>query len=233
MSQAFAPVAAVAAKPLAIKICGLSSAETLDCALDAGADMIGFVSFAKSPRHLEPEAARALAARIAGRARVVALLVDAPDEAIARFVEAARPDILQLHGKESPERVMAIRRRFGLPVMKALGVAQARDLDAVRAYHGIADSLLLDAKPSPDASRPGGNGLAFDWGILAGLDPAISFMLSGGLTARNVAQAIAETRAAGVDVSSGVESTPGRKDQALIRAFIAAARQAAAAKAGN
>lgn len=216
--------------PFAVKICGLSTPETLDGALDAGADMVGLVSFSKSPRHVEPETARALSARVEGRAKIVALLVDAPDEDIARFVKAARPDILQLHGKESPERVLDIRRRFGLPVMKALGVAQAADLAAAVSYRGAADHLLLDAKPDPGAALPGGNGLAFDWSILGALDPAITFMLSGGLTAGNVGEAVAGTRATGVDVSSGVESAPGRKDPALIRAFIAAARQAAAAR---
>ncbi|MET0743512.1 MAG: phosphoribosylanthranilate isomerase [Microvirga sp.] len=219
-----------------VKICGLSTPETLDAALDAGAEWVGFVSFPRSPRHVDLETGRALSARARGRARRVVLLVDPEDAAIAAAVAALDPDLLQLHGHETPERVAAIRERFGRPVMKAVGVAGAADLDTAAGYAGVADHLLLDAKPpgTPEA-LPGGNGLPFDWRLLAGprpwkaLDPTLPFMLSGGLTVGNVAAAIRLTRARAVDVSSGVEVEPGLKDPARIEAFITAARTAFAA----
>lgn len=219
-----------------VKICGLSTPETLDAALDAGAEWVGFVSFPRSPRHVDLETGRALSARARGRARRVVLLVDPEDAAIAAAVAALDPDLLQLHGHETPERVAAIRERFGRPVMKAVGVAGAADLDTAAGYAGVADHLLLDAKPpgTPEA-LPGGNGLPFDWRLLAGprpwnaLDPALPFMLSGGLNADNVAAAVRLTRARAVDVSSGVEVEPGLKDPARIEAFITAARTAFAA----
>lgn len=213
-----------------VKICGLSTPETLDAALDAGADMVGFVSFAKSPRHVALDLGRALSARAKGRAQRVALLVDPDDDALDEVVAALDPDLLQLHGAESPERVAAIRARWGRPVMKAFGIAESSDLAGLAPYHAAADRLLLDAKPprGPGA-LPGGNGVAFDWRILAGLDPGLAFMLSGGLNPHNVAEAVALTGARAVDVSSGVESRPGVKDAALIAAFIRAARAAFAA----
>ena len=217
--------------PALVKICGLSTPETLDAALGAGADMVGFVSYPRSPRHVDPAAAAALGARVAGRAMKVALVVDAEDETLAALVAALDPDLIQLHGRETPERVAAIRARFGRPVMKAVGVAGEADIAAARSYLGAADRLLFDAKPPADPSAlPGGNGLAFDWRLIAGLDLPVPVMLSGGLDPENVAQAIRLTGVRGVDVSSGVESAPGVKDPRGITAFIAAARAAFAAE---
>ena len=211
---------------LLIKICGLSTADTLDAALDAGADMVGFVFFPPSPRHLSLERARELGARVDGRALKVALSVDADDATLAASIEALGPDILQLHGKEMPERVADVRRRFGLPVMKALGVSEAADLAAIDRYVGAADRVLLDAKPPKGATRPGGNAKAFDWRILAGAAIKTPWMLSGGLDPANVEEAIAITGAPGIDVSSGVESAPGVKDRGLITDFVRRARAA-------
>jgi phosphoribosylanthranilate isomerase len=214
--------------PILIKICGLSTADTLDAALDVGADMVGFVFFPPSPRHLSLELARELGARVEGRALKVALSVDADDATLAASAEALGADILQLHGKETPERVAETRRRFGLPVMKALGVSEVADLAAIDRYAGAADRVLLDAKPPKGATRPGGNAKAFDWRILAGASIATPWMLSGGLYPGNVADAIAITGATAVDVSSGVESAPGVKDRGLIADFIRRARAATA-----
>lgn len=216
--------------PTEIKICGLSEVESVDAALEAGADLVGFVFFARSPRNIAPERAAALAERARGRATIVALTVDAGTEALGEIVATVRPDLLQLHGSERPERVEAIRRDTGLPVMKAIGIASAADLDRVRDYP-LAETLLLDAKPPEGATRPGGNGAAFDWKLLKNFRDARPWLLSGGLDAANVAAALAATGAPGVDVSSGVESAPGRKDPAMIRDFIAAVRAADAALA--
>ena len=210
-----------------VKICGINSLEALDAALAAGADMVGLVRFERSPRHLGLEEGRALSARARGKALRVMLVVDADDAALAETVEALDPDLLQLHGSETPERVAGIRARFGRPVMKAIGIAGADDLAAIRAYQAVADRLLLDAKPPATAEAlPGGNGLAFDWRLVAGLDVAKPVMLSGGLDCRNVAAAIALTGVRSVDVSSGVESRPGQKDPGKIAAFVRAARAA-------
>jgi phosphoribosylanthranilate isomerase len=209
-----------------IKICGLSTAPTLGAALDAGADMVGFVFFDRSPRHVTLDQARALARLGRGRAEIAALTVDATDAALSAIIAAASPDYLQLHGRETPQRVAEISRLFGRPVIKAIGVSNAGDLAAAAAYADLADRLLFDAKAPKDARLPGGNGVAFDWRLLAGLDLARPYLLSGGLDAENVAQAIAMTGARGVDVSSGVERAPGIKDVAKIEAFIAAARAA-------
>ena len=210
-----------------IKICGLKTAEALDVALDAGADMVGFVFFPPSPRHLGIDTARALGARVRGQAQKVALSVDASDEELAATIEALAPDLLQLHGQEMPERVAAERARFGLPVMKALPIAERGDLAAIRRYDTVADRLIFDARAPREATRPGGLGKAFDWRLLENLDCTVPFMLSGGLDAGNVAEALRITRAPGVDVSSGVERAPGEKDLDKIRAFIRAARAAA------
>ena len=218
---------------LRVKICGLSTAATLDVALEAGADAVGFVFFPPSPRHLGYEAARALGARVKGRAEKVALSVDADDAMLAAAVEALRPDALQLHGKETPARVAAIKQRFGLPVMKAIAVEARGDLAAIAGYVGVADRLLFDARAPREATRPGGLGKAFDWRLLENLDPGIPFMLSGGLDAGNVAEALRITRARSVDVSSGVERSPGEKDPDKIRAFVRAARAAEAELAGK
>jgi phosphoribosylanthranilate isomerase len=211
-----------------VKICGLSTPETLDVALDAGADMVGFVFFSPSPRHLEFEAARALGRRVRGRAQKVALTVDADEAFLAAVVQALQPDILQLHGTESTGQVQAVRRMFGLPVMKALPIAVKDDLTRIIPYASVADRLLFDARAPREATRPGGLGHAFDWSLLESVDPDVPYMLSGGLDACNVGEALRITRALGVDVSSGVEHAPGEKDPDKIRAFVRAARAAAA-----
>jgi phosphoribosylanthranilate isomerase len=213
---------------LIVKICGLSTPEALDVALDERADMVGFVFFPPSPRNVPPVAARVLGQRVRGRALKVALTVDADDALFEAIVENLQPDLLQLHGKETPTRLSALRSRFGLPVMKAIPVETKSDLDAVKVYEAVADRLLFDARAPRDATRPGGLGKSFDWRLLENLDLDISFMLSGGLDASNVAEALRITRAPGVDVSSGVERSPGQKDPDKIRAFIRAAREAAA-----
>lgn len=209
---------------LIVKICGLSTRETLLAALDAGADMVGFVFFPPSPRHLGLDVARELGRVAKGRAIKVALSVDADDALLANSIEALAPDLLQLHGKESVARVRDIKQKFGLPVMKALSVETAADLAVLPGYAAVADRILFDAKPPKEATRPGGLGAVFDWTLLGGLDLEVPFMVSGGLTADNVGDALRITRAVGVDVSSGVESTVGVKDADLIRAFIRAAR---------
>ena len=217
--------------PLSVKICGLKTPEALDVALESGADLVGFVFFTPSPRHLGLEAARALGTRVQGRAGKVALTVDAADETLLDIVATLKPDLLQLHGTETPERVVAVRTRFGLPVMKALPVAERKDLVRIDLYKKVADRLIFDARAPQDATRPGGLGQPFDWTLLKGVDPGIPLMLSGGLDAGNVAEALRITRAPGVDVSSGVERVPGEKDPDKIRAFIRAARAAEAALA--
>lgn len=209
---------------LLVKICGLSTADTLDVALEAGADMVGFVFFPPSPRNISLDQARALGSRVQDRARKVANIVDADDAMLGRIVEALQPNLLQLHGHETPERVATVKQRFGLPVMKALAIETQADLVAIRSYAGVADRLLFDARPPRDATRPGGLGRTFDWHLLEGLKVSVPFMLSGGLEPANVADALRITRAPGLDVSSGVESAPGVKDVEKIRAFIRAAR---------
>jgi phosphoribosylanthranilate isomerase len=212
---------------LFVKICGLRTAETLDAALDAGADAAGFVFFPRSPRNVSLDEARALGSRVNGRALKVALSVDADDALLAASIEALRPDVLQLHGHESPDRVAGIKARFGLPVTKAIPIETAADLAAISVYGRVADRLLFDARPPRDATRPGGLGKTFDWTLLQDLDPGIPAMLSGGLNAGNVAEALRITRAPAVDVSSGVERAPGDRDADKIRDFIRAARAAA------
>ncbi len=209
-----------------VKICGLRTPESLRAAVEAGARYVGFVFFARSPRNLSPEAARALAAEVPPGVAKVALVVDADDATLDEIAARVPLDMLQLHGRESPERVAEIRARYGLPVMKAIGIATEADLPAIALYESVADQLLIDAKPAPGADLPGGNGLAFDWRLLAGRKWHKPWMLAGGLSPENVARAIALTGAAQVDVSSGVERAPGVKDAALIRAFIAAAERA-------
>jgi len=210
--------------PLLVKICGLNTPDALDAALEAGADMVGFVFFPPSPRNLGIEAARTLGERVKGRAKKVALSVDATDAELDRVVEALKPDMLQLHGGETPERVAAVRSRFRLPVMKALPIEQKSDLAPIRIYEKVADWLVFDGRAPREATRPGGLGKTFDWTVLENLSLEVPFMLSGGLDASNVAEALRITRAPAVDVSSGVERAPGEKDPDKIRAFIRAAR---------
>ncbi|MET0606827.1 MAG: phosphoribosylanthranilate isomerase [Beijerinckiaceae bacterium] len=217
--------------PLTVKICGLTTPYALDVALKEGADMVGLVFHPKSPRYVRLEQASSLAAQARGEARVAALVVDAQDGALEAIRKAVGPDLWQLHGQESPERVAALRASLAGLAMKAIGVGEAADLRLIPAYAAVADHILLDARPPKDAAYPGGHGRPFDWAILEGLDHDQPFVLSGGLTPDNVADAIGAMRAmglalAGVDVSSGVESAPGVKDPEKIRAFIAAAREA-------
>ncbi len=213
-----------------IKICGLRTPEAVDVCLHAGADMLGFVFFPASPRHLDFTAASLLGARVKGRAMKAALTVDAEDALLADIVEALSPDLLQLHGEETPKRVLEVKSRFRLPIIKSIAIESRADLACVAEYAEVADRLLFDARAPQNASRPGGLGKAFDWRLLKDIDVRIPFMLSGGLTPDNVSEAIAITRAGGVDVSSGVERTPGEKDHDLIRAFVRAARGAGAPK---
>jgi phosphoribosylanthranilate isomerase len=209
---------------LLVKICGLSTRETLDAALDAGADMVGFVFFPPSPRHLPLDIALELGRQAGQRAVKAALTVDADDATLQSIVEALQPDILQLHGHETPARLAEIKRKFGREVMKALPVERASDLAVLPDYVGVADRILFDARPPKGATRPGGLGAVFDWHLLENLDLKLPFMVSGGLHAGNVAEAIRVTGAGGVDVSSGVERAPGVKDVEMIREFIRAAR---------
>lgn len=211
---------------LLVKICGLSTRETLEVALDAGAGMVGFVFFEASPRHIGLGVARELGRQVKGRALKVALTVNADDASLENCIEALQPGLLQLHGDESVARVRDIKQKFGLPVMKVLPVATAADVASLPGYAAVADRILFDARAPKDATRPGGLGVPFDWHLLENIQLRIPFMVGGGLNAANVAEAITVTRAGGVDVSSGVESAPGVKDPEMIRAFIRAAREA-------
>jgi phosphoribosylanthranilate isomerase len=213
---------------LLLKICGLKSPDALEAALAAGADMVGFVFFEPSPRNISITTARALGAQVNGRAKKVVLSVNAGDDQLAASIEALKPDLLQLHGQETPERITNVHTRFGIPVMKAIPIATRDDLSPVRIYAKVVDWLLFDARAPREATRPGGLGKAFDWRLLEKLDTGVPFMLSGGLDAGNIAEALRITRAPAVDVSSGVESAPGVKDPEKIRAFVHAARAAEA-----
>ena len=207
-----------------VKICGLRNAADVAAAVGAGANYLGLVFFARSPRNLSLPQARTLALGVPPGIAKVALTVDAEDAFLDALLAEVPLDMLQLHGRESPERVAALRARTGLPVMKAVGVATEADLPALDIYAKVADQILVDAKPAPGAALPGGNGLAFDWKLLTRRRWPTPWMLAGGLTPANVAEAIYLTGAKQVDVSSGVESAPDVKDAALIAAFIAAAR---------
>jgi phosphoribosylanthranilate isomerase len=209
---------------LIVKICGLSTRETLETALEAGADMVGFVFFPPSPRHLSLTTARDLGKLVKRRAAKVALTVDADDAMLESIIETLQPDILQLHGRESVARLREVRRKFSLPVMKAIAVESPADLASLPEYAGLADRILFDARAPKEATRPGGLGAVFDWKILENLELKIPFMVSGGLSSLNVADAVRVTGAGGVDVSSGVERAPGQKDPEMIRVFIKAAR---------
>ncbi len=203
-----------------VKICGLTTAEALHAALEAGAGYVGFVFFEKSPRHLEIALARELAVEVPPGVAKVALTVDASDARLDEITGQVPLDMLQLHGRETPERVAEVRARYGLPVMKAVGIAEADDLAKIDLYSGVADQILVDAKPPKGGVLPGGNGLAFDWRLVANRRWSVPWMLAGGLTPENVTEAIALTGARQVDVSSGVERAPGEKDTDLIRRFL-------------
>jgi phosphoribosylanthranilate isomerase len=206
-----------------VKICGLKTDDALDAALGAGADMIGLVFFPRSPRHLELEAAAALAGRARGRAEIVAVTVDPDDDLIAALRRELRPDYVQLHGSETPARGAAVRLRSGARLIKAVRVADASDIRAAAGWDGVADLILYDAAPPKDATLPGGNGLSFDWRLLAGAGSG--YVLSGGLDPDNVGEAVDRLAPFAVDVSSGVESAPGVKDPDKIARFVAAAKR--------
>ncbi|TGQ81389.1 phosphoribosylanthranilate isomerase [Mesorhizobium sp. M8A.F.Ca.ET.207.01.1.1] len=211
---------------LDIKICGLKTDQAMAAALAGGASHVGFIFFAKSPRYVEPAEAGRLRQAARGKALAVAVTVDANDPFLDEIVEKMRPDMLQLHGSETSERVAELKARHGLPVMKALPLSEAADLERIKPFVGIADRFLFDAKPPKGSELPGGNGVAFDWRILAGLDAGIDYMLSGGLNAANIGDALRLANPPGIDISSGVESAPGVKDPALIEQFFRAVRAA-------
>ncbi|SOC37194.1 phosphoribosylanthranilate isomerase [Rhizobium subbaraonis] len=218
-----------------IKICGLKTPEAVQRAVDLGASHVGFIFFPKSPRNIEPADAAELADLVRGRARIVAVTVDADNDQLDEIVSLLNPDILQLHGSESPERVLTVKAVYGLPVMKAFSVREAADLKKVDAYVGIADRFLFDAKPPAGSDLPGGNGVSFDWTLMDALDGSVDYMLSGGLNKDNIGEAVAVTHAPGIDVSSGVERAPGVKDIGRMEEFFEAVRQATgrAAAAGS
>jgi phosphoribosylanthranilate isomerase len=213
------------ARDVRVKICGLRETADVETAVRAGAAYVGFVFFPKSPRNVTLGEAASLAAAVPPGVAKVALTVDADDATLEAMLAAVPIDMLQLHGHESPDRVAAVKARFGLPVMKAVGVAGEADLAALEAYSRVADQILVDAKPAPGAELPGGNGLAFDWRLIAGRRWPVPWMLAGGLTAENVGEAIRLTGARQVDVSSGVESAPGFKDPVKIEDFLEAAHR--------
>src|ERR1700761_2453041 len=212
--------------PIQVKICGINSVESADAAVRAGADYVGLVFHARSPRALNPEQGRVLSARLRGRARIVALLADADDAAIAAAMADANPDFIQLHGRESVARVSEIRGRTGVGIIKVISVADASDISAAAQYEDVADMLMFDTKAPANATREGGHGVAFDWQLLRGRSFPRPWILAGGLNPENVARAIAVSGAPGVDVSSGVETSPGVKSPDLIRSFIDNARNA-------
>lgn len=209
-----------------MKFCGLRTPADVSAAVEAGAAYVGFVFFPPSPRYLAPEDAAPIAAQVPEGIAKVALVVNADDDLLDQITETVPIDMLQLHGKETPERVTEIKQRYGLPVMKAVGVAGPEDLENLDTYLRVADQVLVDAKPPKDATLPGGNGLAFDWRLIAGRRWPVPWMLAGGLTEANVAEAMRLTGARQVDVSSGIESEPGVKDAALMQSFSAAVRTA-------
>lgn len=209
-----------------VKICGLKTPEAVEHAVARGASHAGFIFFPRSPRNIEPDDAARLAEGIRGRAKIVAVTVDAENDDLDEIVAALNPDILQLHGGESPERVLTVKAIYGIPVMKALPIREVSDLDRIDPYLGIADRFLFDAKPPVGSDLPGGNGISFDWRLLDVLDGSVDYMLSGGLNATNIGEALALTGARAVDISSGIESAPGVKDLKLMDAFFDAVRRA-------
>lgn len=211
---------------IAVKICGLTDQDSVDAAVEGGADYIGFVFFDKSPRNISPAAAAVLCDGVPEDVSKVGLFVDPDDDQLERVLSHVRLDMLQLHGNELPERIDAIRLAYGVPVMKVVGVADLKDISLADQYVDHADMLLFDAKPPPQADRPGGNAQTFPWDLMHDYSGSLPWLLAGGLTPTNVTEAIETAGAPGVDVSSGVESAPGRKDPALIKAFLKAAEVA-------
>jgi phosphoribosylanthranilate isomerase len=216
--------------PLIVKICGIRSSAILEAAIEAGTDMVGFMHFPRSPRHIDIDTLQTLISEARGRVETCVVLVN-PDNSLVMEVAALSPDWIQLHGPETPHRCAAIRDEAGIAILKAVPIGSAEDVALLAAFAEVVDRILLDAKPPKGADRPGGLGAAFDYGLLKGIDPELSFMLSGGLTPETVGAAIKKVRPFGVDVSSGVETAPGQKDAKLIAAFIANARKAHGAKA--
>lgn len=214
--------------PLIIKICGIKTSEILEAAIEAGADMVGFMHFQRSPRHIDIDTLQTLISEARGRVETCVVLVN-PDNSLVMEVAALSPDWIQLHGPETPHRCEAIRDEAGIAILKAVPIGGPEDVAQLAEFADSADRLLLDAKPPKGADRPGGLGVAFDWDLLKGIDPELSFMLSGGLTPETVAQAVKSVRPFGIDASSGLETAPGQKDAGLIAAFIANARKAHAA----
>jgi phosphoribosylanthranilate isomerase len=211
---------------LDIKICGLKTPEAVDHAVALGATHVGFIFFGKSPRHIEPSDAGTLADRVRGRAKIVSVSVDADNDELDEIMAMIRPDILQLHGRESPDRVLTVKAVTGLPVWKALSISEASDLERIDDYDGIANRFLFDAKPPKNSELPGGNGVSFDWTLLGGLSERVDYMLSGGLNKDNIGEALRIARPLGIDTSSGVESSPGVKDLKIMDEFFAAVRAA-------
>lgn len=211
---------------LDIKICGLKTPEAVDHAVALGATHIGFIFFSKSPRHIEPADAGVLADRVRGRAKIVSVSVDADNDELDEIMAMIRPDILQLHGRESPDRVLTVKAVTGLPVWKALSISEASDLERIDDYDGIANRFLFDAKRPKNSELPGGNGVSFDWTLLKGLSERVDYMLSGGLDKDNVGEALRIAKPTGIDLSSGVESSPGVKSLDMMDEFFAAVRAA-------
>ena len=203
-----------------VKICGLKTVEAVDAALDGGASHIGFIFFKKSPRNIEPEQAAKLRTHVGKRAKTVAVTVNASQEVLNEIVETVIPDILQLHGSETPEKVAEIKSRYGLPVMKAFAIRTVDDMEASLKYCGVADMLLFDAKPPKGSDLPGGNGVSFDWSLLDSFITDTPIMLSGGLDKNNIEEAMSIAHPDGIDISSGVETSPGVKDIKLISQFL-------------
>ena len=213
-----------------IKICGISTEAAIDALVTGGAAYMGMIFFEKSPRHVSLEQASRLSSHAGKRVRKVAVTVDASDDYIGEIVAAAEPDMLQLHGSETPERVKQLNSRFKLPIIKSIAVGARSDLDKIAPYEGIVDRFLFDAKPPAGSDLPGGNGVAFEWEIMDGLPDNVPYMLSGGLDATNLERAIRLSGATAVDISSGVESAPGVKDPKLIEAFLKTCREIALTK---
>lgn len=208
-------------QPFEIKVCGLSTHQAIDAVIDGGASHLGLIFFEKSPRHISLEQSQALSDHAGNRIAKVAVSVDADDEYMAGIVEMMKPDMLQLHGSESVERVSALKAKYGLPVMKAFAISEVSDFEKIMPYIDVADRFLFDAKPPKGSQLPGGNGVAFDWEIMDALPQNVPYMLSGGLDASNVCEAVNRSGASAVDISSGVESAAGVKDMKLIEAFLA------------
>lgn len=211
---------------LDVKICGLKTEEAVEHAVRLGATHVGFIFFAKSPRHIEPSDAGRLADLVRGRARIVSVSVNADNDDLDEIIALIRPDVLQFHGTESPERLLTLKALTGLEVWKALAIQEADDLRRIEPYEGIASRFLFDAKPPKGSELPGGNGVSFDWTLLNRLDAPVDYMLSGGLNKDNVGEALAIARPGGIDVSSGVESSPGVKDLKMMDEFFEAVGRA-------